>query len=120
MDKDFSKEIKLLYVGTLNGRNINQTIFGLSLFLENNPEIKNITYDIIGDGDKNELSDFKVLIQQNNLNNIITLHGRIPHFQLKPFFDSCTVGLSYVPMTEYYEHQPVTKTYEYILVVCHV
>lgn len=115
VDKDFGNEIKLLYVGTLNGRNIDQTILGLSLFLENNPEIKKITYDIIGDGDKSELSDLKVLIEQNNLNDIVRLHGRIPHFKLKPFFDSCNVGVSYVPITNYYNHQPPTKTYEYIL-----
>jgi len=110
--KDFNKKIKLLYVGTLNGRNIAQTITGLSIFLNNNPAF-NITYDIVGDG--KELADLKNLVVTEKLTNIVKFHGRIPHFQIKPYFDKCTVGVSYVPVTEYYEHQPVTKTYEYIL-----
>src|SRR5699024_7995327 len=52
IDKDFST-LNLLYVGTLNNRNITQTIEGLSIFLKNNPKVKNITtYDIVGDGDE--------------------------------------------------------------------
>src|SRR5690606_29882496 len=49
----FSKKtfesLNLLYVGTLNGRNIDQSILGLSYFIINNPAVK-IRYDIIGDG----------------------------------------------------------------------
>ena len=50
-----------------------------------------------------------------NLTSIVKTHGRIPHFKLKPFFDNANVGISYIPITDYYEHQPPTKTYEYIL-----
>ena len=113
LNKDFTQDIKMLYVGTLEGRNIYQTICGLSHFLKNNPTVKDITYDIVGDGIG--FQELEALIAKNNLEGKVRLHGRIPHFQLKSFFDSCTVGVSYVPMTEYYEHQPVTKTYEYIL-----
>jgi len=49
------------------------------------------------------------------MNNVITLYGRIPHFELQPFFDKCNIGVSYIPMTEYYEFQPPTETFEYIL-----
>lgn len=111
-NKDFSKEIRLLYVGILNGRNIAQTIVGLSIFLKNNPNI-HITYDIVGDG--KEIENLKSLVLEESLTHMVKFHGWIPHFQIKPFFDNCTVGISYVPMTEYYENQPVTKTYEYIL-----
>ena len=41
--------------------------------------------------------------------------AELPHFELQPFFDSCNIGISYVPVTDYYNHQPVTKTYEYIM-----
>jgi len=112
-NKDFSQEIKLLYVGSLDGRNIDQTIIGMALFFKNNPKVNNVTYDIIGDG--KGLTELKGLVIREKLRDKIKFHGRIPHFELKPFFESCTVGISYVPKTEYYEHQPVTKTYEYIL-----
>jgi glycosyltransferase involved in cell wall biosynthesis len=107
------ESLKLLYVGTLNGRNIAQTIKGLSIFCKKYPQIQNISYDIIGDG--SELEEIKELVAEQDLSDKITLHGRIPHFELSPYFDKCNIGISYVPVTDYYEHQPVTKTYEYIL-----
>ena len=76
-DKDFS-QLKLLYVGTLNGRNITQTVDGLHIFLQKNPSCTNISYDIIGDGAEFEQLNNK--IQQLKLTEIITLHGRITSF----------------------------------------
>jgi glycosyltransferase involved in cell wall biosynthesis len=111
--KNFSNSIHLLYVGTLNGRNIHQTIEGLSIFLKRNPEITHIAYHIVGDG--KQLPELKKMVSEKGLNNVIRLHGRIPHFELQPFFDKCNIGVSYIPMTEYYEFQPPTKTFEYIL-----
>lgn len=104
--------IRMIYVGTLNGRNIMETINGLSLFLKNNTDL-NLSYDIIGGGAEYEL--LKKGISDLKLENFVKLHGIIPHFELKPFFDKANIGVSYVPITEYYEHQPPTKTYEYIL-----
>lgn len=109
--KSFEK-LNLLYVGSLNGRNIDQTISGLSLFIKKHPDIP-IHYDIIGDG--NVSSELTLLIQNLKLTPVVKMHGRIPHFKLKPYFDQSNVGISYIPMTEYYEHQPPTKTYEYIM-----
>ena len=111
--KDFTNDIRLLYVGTLNGRNIAHTITGLSLFLEYSPLNLNITYNIVGEGD--EFHYLQQLIKNLNLEQVVKLHGRIPHFEITPFFDKCNIGISYVPMTSFYEYQPVTKTFEYIL-----
>lgn len=110
-NKTFEK-LRLLYVGTLNGRNVHQTIEGLQLFLKNHKNTE-VSYDIIGDG--NELLQLISLVESKKLENIIKIHGRIPHFELKPFFDKCNVGISYVPMTDFYNFQPPTKTFEYIL-----
>lgn len=112
-DKLFEKEIRLLYVGTLNGRKIHDTISGLDLFLKRKPEITNISYDIVGDG--KELNILKNVVAKKRLVKNVNIHGRIPHFEIKPFFEKCNIGVSYVPATDYYEHQPATKTYEYIL-----
>jgi len=110
--KEFSR-LNLLYVGTLDGRNIYQTIEGLEKFMEKHSYFKEIKYDIIGDG--KPYNDLKKLIIQKKLENIVTLYGRLPHFELQPFFDKNNIGVSYVPMTDYYQFQPPTKTYEYIL-----
>lgn len=104
--------LRLLYVGTLNGRNIDHTIIGLSSFIQKHPEIP-ISYDIIGDG--KEIVQLEKLISDLKLDSLIKLHGRIPHFKLQPFFDNSNVGISYIPMTEYYDFQPPTKTFEYIM-----
>lgn len=111
-DKDFS-QLKLLYVGTLNWRNIIQTVEGLNLCLQKNPAISDISYDIIGDGKEYELLNDR--IRHLKLDDRIILHGSIPHFKIQPYFDNCNVGVSYVPITDYYNYQPVTKTYEYLM-----
>jgi len=114
-NKRFEKDINLLYVGTFSGRNIQDTIIGLHLFLKRNSGLNSIGYDIIGYGYGNENAIFKKIVAEYQLEGIVNLHGRIPICELKSFFDKCNVGISYVPITDYYEYQPVTKTYEYIL-----
>ncbi|MBQ8271283.1 MAG: glycosyltransferase family 4 protein [Bacteroidaceae bacterium] len=108
------KKLHLLYVGTLFNRDIHKTIEGLSIALKEEPTI-DIHYDIIGEGVANELEELKNLVTEKGLEDHITLHGYIQHEELKPFLDNCNIGVSFVPVTEYYEHQPATKSFEYIL-----
>lgn len=103
-------DFKLLYVGTLYNRRIIDTIMGLQKFHAENPQIK-VSYDIVGDGDEKEL--LEKYINENNLNSIVTIHGLIPHDKLAHYFDNANIGVSYIPITEYYNYQPPTKTYEY-------
>lgn len=112
-EKTYDK-LHLLYVGTLSGRDIDKTIKGLSIYIRNNLTT-NIHYDIIGDGFAGELNELKALISELKIESYVTLHGYMPHNSITPFLDKCNVGVSFVPITECYEHQPPTKTYEYIL-----
>ena len=107
-------QIKLLYVGTLYNRNIIETVKGINLFVKKYPDVP-ITYDIIGSGFENEIEELNDYIKNNNLSTICRAHGRIPYTELKPFFDKCNIGVSYIPITDYYQYQPPTKTYEYAL-----
>jgi hypothetical protein len=34
---------------------------------------------------------------------------------LSIFFDQCNIGVSYVPIIDYYDCQPLTKTFKYLL-----
>ena len=114
VDKSFDK-LSLLYVGTLFNRNIDVTIHGFKKFYE---EYKNqipISYTIVGSGLNNEEQDLRKLAERYSLTKIVNVTGRIPHTQLKPWFDSANVGVSYIPMTDYYDVQPATKTFEYLL-----
>ena len=102
--------IRLLYVGTLNNRNIIKTVKGLKKYVDLYPDI-NIKYDIVGDGE--ELKDIIDYISKENLGALITCYGWVPRSQLRQYFDRCNVGVSFVPITDYYEYQPPTKTFEY-------
>ena len=111
-EKDFNS-LRLLYVGTLSGRDLEKTIIGVSLFKQYNPNIP-ISYDIVGGGYNNELEKLKLLVSNYNLQDVVTFHGPIMHDKLSKFFDSCNIGVSFIPITEYFNHQPPTKTFEYI------
>ncbi|MBK5203771.1 MAG: glycosyltransferase, partial [Prolixibacteraceae bacterium] len=73
------------------------------------------TYDIVGDGYNNETDKLLKLSKKLNLLNIVKIHGRIPNTEIKPFFDKCNIGVSFVPIQDRYEFQPVTKTFEYVM-----
>jgi len=111
--KNFNS-LKLFYVGTLSDRNIEKTIYGISKFVKKNKDIK-ITYDIVGDGYNNEKENLQEISKKSGLSDIIKIHGIIPHTELKPFFDNCNIGISFVPIRDCYKYQPVTKTFEYAM-----
>lgn len=113
-EKDFSK-FELLYVGTITNRDVDKTIRGLRQFIDSNPTI-DINYHIVGDGNTPiELQNLKDLVKELNLNKYVHLYGRIPNTELQPFFDNCNYGISFVPITDYFDNQPVTKTFEYAM-----
>lgn len=109
-------DLKLLYVGTLNNRRIHETVEGFALFLRT-PGRKNInvTYDIFGSGSSNEEQKLKQTISEYKLDKIVQFHGRKNHQELQPYFNKCNVGVSFVPITDFYKYQPPTKTFEYVL-----
>jgi hypothetical protein len=102
--------IRLLYVGTLTNRDIIKTVEGFKKYKDLHPDV-DITYDIVGDGI--EYNDIVEYVTKEKLTRLVSCHGWIPHGQLKQYFDHCNVGVSFVPVTDYYEYQPPTKTYEY-------
>lgn len=110
-NKDFNS-LKLLYIGTLENRDIIKTVQGLELFITKYPSIS-ITYNIIGDGSDYDL--IKNYIIEHKLTHVVKMHGRLPYSSLKPFLDSHNIGISFIPITTGYDLQPPTKTYEYIL-----
>lgn len=106
--------LRLLYVGTLDGRRIDETIKGVALFKERHPEA-DIVYTIVGDGVVDHKEQLESLVSDLDLENVVNIVGRVPYNKLQPFFDKSNIGVSYVPKTDWYEHQPPTKTFEYIM-----
>lgn len=107
-------ELNLLYVGTLYNRKLEETIFGLKLFLEKVKDVQ-IRYTIIGTGLRDEIENLNKIIIEEKLENIVTLAGYVQQRDLGEYFDNHNIGISFIPMTDYYHCQPPTKTFEYIL-----
>lgn len=112
--RDYTSSINILYVGTFTNRDINKTLLGVIQFHNEHKDIP-INYTIIGYGANNESFQLESIIQNNNASSYINLVGKVQHEHLMQYFDLCNVGFSFVPITEYYQYQPPTKTYEYSL-----
>jgi len=113
-DKEFDT-LRLIYVGTLHNRRIDDTIIGFHrFFLEFHDRIQ-CTYKIIGSGYRGEEEDLRRLVRRLDLQSVVEVLGRIPHEELRPYFDASNVGIAYIPITKMYDVQPPTKTFEYLL-----
>lgn len=106
--------ISLLYVGIISRRNIIDTVEGVRLFLKNRP-LADIHYSIIGGDWNNESDELRLKIKRDKLENIIELYGYIPHAELPGFYANANTGVSYIPIVPWYEFQPATKTFEYLM-----
>lgn len=106
--------IRLLYLGTLNNREIYKTVEGLSLFLEANKGF-DISYDIVGAGYGYETQRLVEIIKTKKLEGIVNYHGFIEDEQLPKFFDKCNIGVAYLPVRDYYNNVVTTKLYEYCI-----
>ncbi|MCO4293680.1 glycosyltransferase [Solitalea sp. MAHUQ-68] len=108
-----SEKLIFIYVGTLQGRNFLTFIKAFHKFSKQNNSYK-VHLRIIGDSPGNELSEIQNYTIQNKITNIELL-GRINQDKLHPYFEDASIGVSYIPLTSWYEHQPPTKTYEYLV-----
>lgn len=105
--------LRLFYIGTFNNRNLSKFIEGLALYQAKTGD-KQSTFDIVGGGTNEEQQAVIEAVERTGVTGI-KLHGYLTHEEAQPFFDKCNVGVCYVPVTDYYQHQPPTKLYEYLL-----
>lgn len=113
--KCFTNDLKLLYVGTFHNRNILECIIGFHNYLIQNDFPKNDKFTLIGNGYNGEREEILIYINQNNLEKYFDLPGIIFQENLSPYFEDANIGISYVPITDYFNFQPPTKTFEYLL-----
>jgi glycosyltransferase involved in cell wall biosynthesis len=108
--------LNLLYVGALDDRHIDETIEGLYMFLKYYKEdFIELHYTIIGFGTENEILKITNCISECKLSEIVKFVGRKTNEELIPYFENSNVGIVYVPKTPWYDCQPVTKLFEYML-----
>jgi len=113
-NKDFNT-FNLLYVGVLNMRDIEKTIYGLSKFYNEFSNKIAIRYDIVGYGKAEDEMKIIKAINNTNLQNIVFFHGKKSRLELKDFFLNANIGIAFIPLKKYYDLQPSTKIFEYLL-----
>lgn len=111
------QQLSLLYVGTLSNRNILDCVKGFHLFIKKDNYIESTkpSFTIVGDSPFGELEEIKNYVVRNNLKKYIHTPGFVSSDKLNPFYDRANIGVSYVPITSYYQYQPPTKTFEYLI-----
>jgi glycosyltransferase involved in cell wall biosynthesis len=108
--------LNLFYVGSLNNRNIIETISGLHLFLKTKEGEKiKVNYSIVGFGAPFEIAKILNCIADLELSETVKYLGRKTSEELTPYFEHSNIGIVFVPRTPWYDCQPVTKLYEYTL-----
>jgi glycosyltransferase involved in cell wall biosynthesis len=107
-------ELHLLYVGTLDGRRIEDTVVGFGRFAREYADSLKLSYTIVGDGHNGQLEGLRQTVRLKGLDGIVHLPGYVHMTRLRDAFEHCNVGISYVPINDIYDCQPVTKTFEYV------
>jgi glycosyltransferase involved in cell wall biosynthesis len=111
--KDYSN-ISLLYLGTLDRRNISETVEGLAIFKTKYPN-HYLKYDIVGYGKVETEEKLKAIISKYRLEHEVIFHGRVPYDKIEYYLEKSNIGIVYVPVTPFYNHQPSTKLFEFLL-----
>jgi glycosyltransferase involved in cell wall biosynthesis len=112
--KEF-QELKLFYVGTLDQRGIHLTVEGLTRFHEQMASPVPVRYDIVGSGPAEDERLLHEAMQRSALRPHIHFHGRVPNAELRPFMERANIGVAFLPWKRYYDCQPSTKVFEYLL-----
>ena len=112
--RDF-KRLHLLYVGALPKRNVELTVAGLRQYMNRCGSESVKQYDIVGAGSAEDEQLIRAAILEHGLEDVVKMHGYVPRERMAEFLKSANVGVSFVPLTPYYDMQPVTKTYEFLL-----
>lgn len=110
---DHKNKMYLLYVGILSGRRIIDSIKGYKMFVDKYGEHIDCEYNIIGyfnEGCSEKEMFFNQIEQVEKVNYL----GKIYHQGLDQYYYNSNIGVSYIPITEYYDYQPPTKTFEYL------
>lgn len=107
--------MRLLYVGSLESRHIERTVEGFGRFVRDAGNGVTATYDIVGFGHPEHEAVLRAAIADSGCAGAISFHGRIPFTELGPFLERCTIGVAFIPLVKYYDCQPPTKLFEYLL-----
>ncbi|MEL6143138.1 MAG: glycosyltransferase, partial [Bacteroidota bacterium] len=109
------EHLHLFYVGTFSDRRMHEAIAGFGQFYQEHKDVINCQFTVVGSGNEEEEALIQAAIEQYALRDIVHLKGYVRRDLIGPFLQAANLGLSYTPITKYFDYQPVTKTYEYLL-----
>ncbi|MDU2121205.1 MAG: glycosyltransferase [Clostridium celatum] len=108
--------MKILYVGTFFNRNIEKTVEAFGEFYNRYKEKVEMSYTIAGySNNENEVLKIKETIKNLGMEKNIRFLGRVKFSEVKELLETHNIGVSYIPINDYYDNQPPTKTFEYIM-----
>jgi hypothetical protein len=106
--------MRLLYIGTFHLRNLHIFIDALGYsIMHNGVEIEK--FSIIGYGSKLEVELILKMIKKWNLSEKVLFIGELRPPFTYDYLKSHNVGISYVPIRDYFYFQPPTKSIEYLI-----
>ncbi len=108
------ESFKLLYVGTFHQRNLHQAIKGFSKFYLEYKDLIKMEMNLIGVGNYADIQLIKNTISELGVGHVVKYLGEIRYPELNKHFEYHNIGLSYIPLTQYFNFQPPTKTFEYL------
>jgi len=103
-----------LYVGTLSQRRMIEPVMGFHEYLKKNPTAA-VKFILVGDSFGNELETIREYVKSNGIEKYVLALGYIPQKRLALFFQEADCGITWFPITPFFDVQPNTKTYEYLI-----
>lgn len=103
-----------LYSGTLNPNRKLEAVF--TAFAQLLRQHKNSFLFILGHDKDNTatLENYRVLCKQLGISAHVHFTGYLPYHQVIKYYNASDIGLSFVPLTPYFNFQPPTKLFEYM------
>jgi glycosyltransferase involved in cell wall biosynthesis len=103
------KKLKLVYVGSLDGRDLQFVIHSIA----SSKHCNRISLELIGNFQTSQGRALVELVQKLGLTDRITFRGYLKGSSLGKVLRSANLGIVHVPPSPFYRCQPSTKLYEY-------
>jgi len=104
--------IRLLYVGTLEKRNLDDVITGLHIWQQQHASLR-VTLKMVGSYDNVDGQELIRLTNELKMAEHIEFLGYVTHQELTDVYLDSDIGIVHVPNEDRYDGQPSTKMFEY-------
>lgn len=108
-------EMNVLYIGTFDNRNIDEVVYGFYKFYNEYNEKVNTSLKLIGYSNSLHTTERLKSAIKKCSDAPIEYIGRVKNYNLGKYLSQSDIGISYIPKTEYFDNQPPTKTFEYLI-----